>query len=76
MLNHERYNMHACPSFQLDHFLLYAHCPHRALLCHMIVLPVELNPSCLHTTSASGTPQKSSQTVPQVSSLQISTLPS
>ena len=34
------------------------------------------NPSCLHTTLASGVPQKSSHTVPHVLALQISTRPS
>ncbi len=41
-----------------------------------LCLPVSLNPSCLHTTLASGAFQKSSQTVPHPSLLQTSTRPS
>ena len=40
------------------------------------VVPVETNPSCLHTTTASFAPQESSQTVPHTLLLQISTRPS
>lgn len=39
-------------------------------------IPVETNPSCLHTTTASMLPQESSQTVPHTLLLQISTRPS
>ena len=45
--------------------------------CAMIMeLPVETNPSCLHTTTASLVFQESSQTVPHTLLLQISTRPS
>ena len=40
------------------------------------IVPVSLNPSCLHATLASLVDQKSSQTVPQLLLLQISTRPS
>ncbi len=39
-------------------------------------LPIAENPSCLHTTVASGADQKSSHTVPHVMFMQISTRPS
>ena len=42
----------------------------------MKLVPVSLNPSCLHATLASLVDQKSSQTVPQLLLLQISTRPS
>lgn len=49
-------------------------------MCIIIIgdlqLPVELNPSCLQTTTASLALQKSSQTVPHTLLLQISTRPS
>ena len=43
---------------------------------NVFIVPVSLNPNCLHATLASLVDQKSSQTVPQSLLLQISTRPS
>ena len=58
-------------------FVTSSFLPNACIVNYMIMeLPVETNPNCLHTTTASLVSQELSQTVPHTLLLQISTRPS
>lgn len=59
------------PTIRVARYFKQQHCLYIA-----ISLPVSEYPSCLQTTLASGVPQESSQTVPQLLFKQTSTRPS